>query len=155
LGGPFSGCADGRGLGREFFMEIGEGLLEGCRGDTGGSEAFEGGAAFVDSLSHQGADTAEQRLGGRIGRDPAFRNLELQRGAEEAPAERVSWSSRAMRARLAAALFLAKESFAERFRRVGSSEILPNAFGPIAEGERFRVHVRSSILISSAAGSLE
>ena len=50
--------------GREFIEEIGKRLIEGSRWGFGGAESFEGGAAFGDSLAHQLADTAQERLRG-------------------------------------------------------------------------------------------
>src|SRR5258705_4619994 len=108
--------------GREFILKIGERLLEACGRGIVAAKSFEGGAAFVDSLAHQVADAAQQRLRGGIGRDPAFGDLELHRGTEESLQPGVvEFACDA--GSFEAAFFLKKNVFPGGFMRIGQSEI--------------------------------
>lgn len=121
-GTHFENAQAGTVGGWELFVEVGEGLFESCRGSISRAKPFERCAALGDSLAHQVADAAEERLGGRIGREPALGNLELQGGAKKPLQESVVEFAGDTGA-LAAALFLKQRQFAAGFGPIGAQEI--------------------------------
>jgi len=131
--------------GREFILKIGERLLEACGRGIVAAKSFEGGAAFVDSLAHEVADAAQQRLGGGIGRDPALGDLELHGGAEESLQQGVvEFACDA--SSFEAAFFLKKNVFPGGFMRIGESEISRDSPGLWRNTCSFVCHDRSSLV---------
>jgi len=131
--------------GREFILKIGERLLEACGRGIVAAKSLQGGAAFIDSLPHEVADTAQERLRWRIGWEPALGDLELHGGAEESLQQGVvEFACDA--SSFEAALFLKKNVFPGGFMRIGQSEISRDSPGQWRNTCSFVCHDRSSMV---------